>query len=365
MTKPRGRALGLPFPGTTGEYNAITDVPGVGVGFATLVSGGPGAKPQIRTGVTAIQPRVGDPEPRPVWAGFHQLNGNGEMTGTHWIEDGGYFIGQICITNTHSVGIVHHAAVRWTIDTYAKQWMGGHVWAMPVVAETYDGMLSDINGLHVTEALARQALDEARSGPVAEGNVGGGTGMIAYEFKGGTGTSSRRLEIDGRSYTVGALVQANHGRRDCLTVLGVPVGKHLRDNKLMDKREQGSIIVVVGTDLPILPHQLRRVAKRASIGIGRGGTVGGNGSGDIFLAFSTGNRMAMPDFSPGHLTFEAINDDIFDPIYQAAVEAIEEAVVNAMLAAEDTPTVKPAGHVCRAIDHGRLVEVMRRYGRMG
>ncbi len=365
MPKPRGRALGLPFPGVTGPNNAITDIPGVGVGFATLASGGPGGKPQVRTGVTAIVPRLGDPVPRPVWAGFHQLNGNGEMTGTHWIEDGGYFIGPVCITNTHSVGIVHHAAVRWTIDTYAKEWTSGHLWAMPVVAETYDGVLSDINGLHVTEALARQALDEAKAGPVAEGNVGGGTGMIAYEFKGGTGTSSRRLEIDGKSYTVGALVQANHGRRDWLTVLGVPVGKHLNEDTLWDKREQGSIIVVVGTDAPMLPHQLRRVAKRATIGIGRGGTVGGNSSGDIFLAFSTANRMAMPDFSAGHLTFEAINDDLFDSLYQATVESIEEAVINAMLAAEDTPTVKPAGHVCRAIDHGKLVEVMRRYGRMG
>jgi D-aminopeptidase len=365
MTKMRGRQLGLPFSGTTGPHNAITDVPGIGVGYSTLASGGPGAGPQIRTGVTAIVPRLGDAEPAPVWAGFHALNGNGEMTGTHWIEDGGYFIGPVCITNTHSVGIVHHAAVRWTIDTYAKQWTSGHVWAMPVVAETYDGVLSDINGLHVTESMARAAIDSAKSGPVAEGNVGGGTGMIAYEFKGGTGTSSRKIEVDGRGYTIGALVQANHGRRDWLTVLGAPIGKHLNDHKMREDREQGSIIVVLACDLPMLPHQLRRVAKRASIGIGRGGTVGGNGSGDIFLAFSTANHMAMPDFSPAHLTFEAINDDVFDPIYQAAVDSIEEAVINAMLAAEDTPTVKPAGLVCKAIDHGALVDVMRRYGRMG
>ena len=365
MAKPRGRELGLPFLGMTGEHNAITDVPGVGVGFSTLVSGGPEAAPQIRTGVTAILPRLGDSEPCPVWAGFHALNGNGEMTGTHWIEDGGYFIGPVCITNTHSVGIVHHAAVRWTIETYSKQWRSGHVWAMPVVAETYDGVLSDINGLHVTEAMAREAIDSARGGPVAEGNVGGGAGMIAYEFKGGTGTSSRRVHIDGKAYTVGALVQANHGRRDWLTVLGVPVGKHLTENRLREQKEQGSIIVVVATDLPMLPHQLRRVAKRASIGIGRGGTVGGNGSGDIFLAFSTANRMAMPELAPAHLAFEAINDDVFDPIYQATVESIEEAVINAMLAAEDTATVKPAGLVCKAIGHGAILDVMRRYGRGG
>jgi D-aminopeptidase len=359
MPKPRGRALGLPFSGETGEHNALTDVPGVGVGCSTIVSDGP----QVRTGVTAIVPRLGDTGPRPVWAGFYALNGNGEMTGTHWIEDGGYFLGPICITNTHSVGIVHHAAVRWTLETYREQWTSGHLWAMPVVAETYDGVLSDINGLHVTEAHALEAIRSAKGGPVAEGNVGGGTGMIAFEWKGGTGTSSRRVAFDGRTHTVGALVQANYGRRDWLTVLGVPVGRHLRDD-LLFPREQGSIIVVVGTDLPLLPHQLRKIAKRASIGIGRLGSPGGNSSGDIFLAFSVGNAMALPDHSGERLTFDAVNDDRLDPIYLAAVEAIEEAVVNAMLAAEDTPTLKPSGKVCRAVPHAALVEVMRRYGRM-
>ncbi len=363
MTKPRGRALGLPFPGETGPDNAITDVPGVGVGYSTIVSG-PGPGPQIRTGVTAIVPRLGESSPTPVWAGFHALNGNGEMTGTHWIADGGYFLGPVCITNTHSVGIVHHASVRWTIETYRDDWTTGHLWAMPVVAETYDGMLSDINGLHVTEAHALEAIRSAKPGPVAEGNVGGGTGMIAFEFKGGTGTSSRRVLFDGRPHTVAALVQANYGRRDWLTILGVPVGQHLTGDQLFTRKEQGSIIVVVGTDLPLLPHQLHKIAKRASIGIGRLGSPGGNSSGDIFLAFSVGNPMPLPDAATAKLRFDAVNDDLLDPIYLAGVQAIEEAVVNAMLAAEDTPTLKPPGLVCRAIDHGALIETMRRYRRM-
>ena len=225
MPKPRGRDLGLPFPGETGRYNAITDVPGVEVGFATRIEGeGPlvmGRGP-VRTGVTAILPLGRQPEPEPVWAGMYALNGNGEMTGTHWIRDGGYLVGPVCITNTHSVGIVHHAATRWMIRTYAEAWQSEHLWAMPVVAETYDGVLNDINGQHVTEADALAALDNASSGAVAEGNVGGGTGMICYEFKGGTGTASRRLEIDGTAFHVGALVQANHGIRPWFTVLRPP-----------------------------------------------------------------------------------------------------------------------------------------------
>ncbi|MEQ9638577.1 MAG: P1 family peptidase [Alphaproteobacteria bacterium] len=361
MTKPRGRDLGLPFAGAPGTHNAITDVPGVGVGFATIVADTPR---QVRTGVTAIVPRLGVREPQPVWAGWHALNGNGEMTGTHWIEDGGYFVGPICITNTHSVGIVHHAAVRWTIETYGQAWHDQHLWAMPVVAETYDGVLSDINGLHVTEAHALAALNDAKPGPVAEGNVGGGTGMIAFEFKGGTGSASRRVDLGGRSYHVGALVQANYGRRDWLSVLGVPVGRHLRDDLLIGDKEQGSIIVVIGTDLPLLPHQLRGVAKRASIGIGRLGTPGGQSSGDIFLAFSVANAMPLPGMADDLNHFEAVNSDRLDPIYLAAVEAIEESVINAMLAADDTATLKPAGKVCRAIRHDALVDLMRRHGRM-
>ena len=362
MSKPRGRELGLPFPGTPGPLNAITDIAGLGVGFTTLVSP-VGATPQVRTGVTAIVPHLVEDAPVCTWAGFHALNGNGEMTGTHWVEDAGLIRGPILITNTHSVGIVHHAAVRWMMQRYRKGLGDHHFWAMPVVAETYDGTLNDINGLHVTEAHAIAALDAAAPGPVAEGNVGGGTGMIAYEWKGGTGTSSRLVKTAGGHGTLAALVQANHGRGPWLSVLGVPVGEALRPESLR-AREVGSIIVILATDLPLLPHQLRRVARRASLGVGRGGTPGGNSSGDIFLAISTANAMSTPELAPPRLQLEALNDEQLDPVYLAAVEATEEAVINAMLAAEDTPTVKPPGKVVRAIDHAALTEAMRKHARL-
>ncbi|MEM7168633.1 MAG: P1 family peptidase [Pseudomonadota bacterium] len=357
MAKMRGRQLGLPFPGTTGRHNAITDVPGVEVGFCTRIDGDDplvqGQGP-VRSGVTAILPLGRLPEPQPVWAGMYALNGNGEMTGTHWIRDGGYFVGPLCITNTHSVGIVHHAATKWMIQNYAEAWQANHLWAMPVVAETYDGVLNDINGQHITEADALAALDAAASGPVAEGNVGGGTGMICYEFKGGTGTSSRSLTLDNEDFVVGALVQANHGIRPWLRVLGQPVGEVITEDRLL-AFEQGSIIVVLGTNLPMAPHQLQRLAKRAAIGVGRGGTPGGNNSGDIFLAFSTANRGPIPQLSGPRQSWETINDELFDPIYLAATEAIEEAIVNALLAAEDMTTLRPAGKICRAIDPSRLL----------
>ncbi len=360
----RARDLGLPFSGTPGTSNALTDVPGVLVGNATIVEGdGPlvAGRGPVRTGVTAILPSGRGTELAPVWAGFHAFNGNGEMTGTHWINDAGYLVGPICITNTHSVGMVHHAATKWMIRTYPA-FHEHHVWAMPVVAETYDGLLNDINGQHVREEHVLHALDTASDGPVPEGNVGGGTGMICYEFKGGTGTSSRQTVIEGTTYTVGALVQANHGQRDWLTILGVPVGKHLLEGRI-SWTEQGSIIVVIGTDLPLLPPQLTRLAKRASIGIGRHGTPGGNNSGDIFLAFSTANRGPLHQFAPSFLSLRCVNDEKLNDIYRAAVEAIEEAVVNALVAARDTPTLRPPGKICRAIPHDRLVEVMRAYNR--
>jgi D-aminopeptidase len=359
MAKPRGRDLGLPFPGNTGANNAITDIPGVEVGYCTRIEAdGPlvQGKGPVRTGVTAILPLGHRAEPQPVWAGMYALNGNGEMTGTHWIHDGGYFVGPVCITNTHSVGIVHHAAVKWMIRTYAEAWQSEHLWCMPVVAETYDGVLNDINGQHITEADALAALDAAAAGPIAEGNVGGGTGMICYEFKGGTGTSSRVLEIDGEDFTLGVLVQANQGIRPWFTVLGRHVGKTMSEDRLLGN-EQGSIIVVVGTDLPMAPHQLHRLAKRAAIGIGRGGTPGGNNSGDVFLAFSTANRGPIPQLAGPRRTIETINDELFDPVYMAATEAIEEAIVNALLAAEDMTTVRPPGLVCRAIDADRLCQL--------
>lgn len=356
MPKPRAREAGLRFPGRPGPLNAITDVLGVEVGVTTLIEGdGPlvqGRGP-VRTGVTAILPRGRDPQPLPVWAGLHALNGNGEMTGSHWIADAGHFYGPVILTNTHSVGIAHHAAVRWMVESYAAAWGDGHVWALPVVAETYDGVLNDINGQHVTEAHVRAAIKGARGGPVPEGNVGGGTGMICYEFKGGTGTSSRIVG----DWTVGALVQANHGRRDWLTVLGVPVGAAL-DGDRISERETGSIIVVLATDAPMMPHQLNRLARRATIGIGRHGTPGGNSSGDIFLAFSTANPIPRARLARGAHDYRFLADEEFDPFYMAAVEATEEAVLNAMAAAEDMTTVRPQGKVCRALEMSLLVPAL-------
>ena len=359
--QPRGREIGLPFPGTPGPLNAITDVPGVAVGFATLKEAGP---PQIRTGVTAIIPRSEERRMSPVWAGVHAFNGNGEMTGTHWIDEAGYFCGPILITNTHSVGIVHHAAIRWMTSRYREQFEERHLWAMPVVAETYDGRLNDINGLHVTEAHALQALDGAKSGEIAEGPVGGGTGMIAYGLKGGTGTSSRIVETGGMRGTVAALVQANHGIRKWLTILGVPVGRHIPVEPVQTT-EAGSIIVIVATDLPVSPLQLRRIAKRGAIGIGRGGTPGGNDSGDIFLAFGVANSVSLPQGGPASYQFTILNDEMLDPVFEAGVEAVEEAVVNAMLAAEETPMFRPAGRTVPALRPEALMAVMRRYGRTG
>lgn len=351
-SKPRARDLGLPFPGTPGPHNAITDIPGVHVGFTTLTD----SVRNIRTGVTAIIPRGGENDPKPVWAGQYALNGNGEMTGTHWINDAGYFVGPICITNTHSVGMVHHGATRWMIDTYADYFRDEHAWAMPVVAETYDGVLNDINGQHVAAEHAIAALNSAQSGPVAEGSTGGGNGMICYEFKGGTGTASRQVTLGGKTYTVGALVQANHGIRPWLKVLGKPVGQLMTEGRLLEQ-ETGSIIVILGTDAPLSGLSLRQTAKRAAIGVGRGGSPGGNNSGDIFLAFSTANDRPMPQKDDAILQRAELNSELLDPLYLAAVEAVEEAVINAIVAGEDATTVKPAGLTCRAIDTKALAEL--------
>ncbi len=367
MSKSRARDLGLNPPGLPGPLNAITDVPGLEVGFTTLINGdGPlrvGEGP-VRTGVTAVLPRGHHPVPQPVWAGVHRFNGNGEMTGTHWISDGGYFLGPILITNTHSVGRAHQAAVQWMIDTYPSHWGNEHLWAMPVVAETYDGLLNDINGLHVTEAHARSALDAATAGPVSEGNVGGGTGMICYDFKGGTGTASREVSINEKRYRLGVLVQANHGRREDLRILGVPVGQHLVEKPMPRDEELGSIIVLIATDAPLMPHQLQRLARRGALGMGRGGTSGGNGSGDIFLAFSTANAIPISQMAAINEGFKWLGDDLCDSLYQAAVQSVEEAVINALLAATSMQTLRPAGYTCEAIDHSALIDVMRRYGQI-
>lgn len=363
----RARDLGLDFPGTPAALNAITDVSGVSVGLQTIIENTPrhGRSLPVRSGVTAILPRpVGD-APAPVWAGVHRFNGNGEMTGTHWIEDGGYFLGPILLTNTHAVGACHQAAIRWMLDRYPATYNGiDHLWMMPVVAETYDGLLNDINGLAITEADARTALDSAKAGPVDEGNTGGGTGMICYEFKGGTGTASRRLTIDGETRVVAALVQANHGIRDWLTVLGAPVGIHLRDGRILQEiGERGSIVVIIATDIPMAPHQLRRLARRGAIGIARGGTAGGNSSGDIFLAFSTANDMPMLHRAASRFSLEMVNDELFDPIYEAAVQCVDEAVINAMVAARDLGGTQYDRALVRAIDHHQLSDIVAQYRR--
>ena len=369
--RPRGRGLGLPFLGETGPYNAITDVGDVQVGYTTLIEGEGALKVgtgPVRTGVTAILPRGLNGPATPVWAACFSLNGNGEMTGTHWIEEAGFFDGPVSITNTHSCGLVHHAVVGWMTRGEGSA-PSKYDWALPVIAETCDSHLNDMNGQHVTEAHALDAIKSAMGGPIAEGSVGGGTGMICYEFKGGTGTASRIVEIGGERYTIGALVQANHGVRPWFTVLGVPVGKHLTNDTLWS-REQGSIITVIATDLPLLPNQLKRVAKRISIGIGRAGTPSGDNSGDIFLAFSTANAGSFPapratffeepDASLCQLSF--VPGEVLDPVFLATIEAVDEAVINAILGSE-TMVGRDDNQVA-GLDHEALRDVMGQYNRL-
>ena len=359
---PRARALGIPFDGQCGAHNAITDVPGVEVGFSTIVEGS-GAlvvgQGPVRTGVTAIFPRGREAAPEPAWAGLSSFNGNGELTGAHWINEAGYFTGPICLTNTHSVGMTHHALVKW-LTRHPAYDSAAEMWLMPVVAETCDADLNDMNGLHVTEDHVRAALESARAGPVTEGNVGGGTGMICYGFKGGTGTASRRIEVGGETYHLGALVQANFGRPRWLAVRGVPVGKHLTE-RLVKEDDRGSIIAVVATDAPLLPIQLQRVARRITLGVGRTGTVGGNGSGDIFLAVSTGNPVEESSVSPMPAV-HYVPSERLDPIFEATVDAVEEAIINALIAAETM--IGCDDNKVVAIDHARLQEVMRTHGRL-
>lgn len=346
--RPRARALGLPMPGTPGPLNAITDIPGVTVGHTTLIGEAPNGA-AIRTGVTVLLPRPKPDLLHPVWAGAFSMNGNGELTGCHWIREAGCLTGPIAITNTCSLGIAHHAIVRWLARRFPDM-VGESFWPLPVVGETFDGWLNDIAGQHVTEDHVLAAIDGASGGPVAEGNVGGGTGMIAYEFKGGSGTASRLVSTRIGPYTLGALVQANHGRRPWLTVCGVPVGPAMPEHTLFPS-ERGSLIAIVATDAPLLPVQLQRIARRIGIGMGRGGTPSGNNSGDIFLAFSTANDQgALPE--PPCLRLEAVSNDDMDALFLATVEAVDEAILNAMLGAE-TMTGK-AGRVVHAIDPARL-----------
>jgi D-aminopeptidase len=328
------------------------------VGFTTLTD----PSRNMRTGVTAILPRSETDSPRPVWAGFHSLNGNGEMTGVHWINDAGYFVGPICVTNTHGVGAAHTGATEWMIATYSRHFKEEHAWAMPVVAETYDGVLSDINAMFVKPEHAVAALNAARSGPVAEGSTGGGNGMICYGFKGGTGTASRQITIGGQVYTVGVLVQANFGIRPWLTVLGVPVGREMAEGWQRAK-ETGSIIVILATDAPLSDAILRQLAKRAALGIARSGTPGGNNSGDIFLALSVADDMEDTLHAGPMIHRRSVNWEELDPLYEAAVEAVDESIINAIVAGEDVVTFKPPGLICPAIDTDRLVQIMTAYGR--
>ena len=362
--KPRARDLGIPFEGAPGAFNAITDVKGVEVGYTTLISGEGklvAGRGPVRTGVTAILPQGRDFRGR-VFAAWHTLNGNGEMTGTTWVEESGGLGTPIMITNTHSVGVVRDAVIEWNMKHDSGTGYSGDV-SLPVVAETYDGFLNDINGFHIKKEHVFLALDSARSGRIAEGNVGGGTGMIAHGFKGGTGTSSRVLEAQDGGYTVGVLVQANYGARDTLQIAGVPVGKEITD--LQRERGKpddgkGSIIVVVATDAPLLPHQLKRIVKRVSLGIGNMGGRGENSSGDIFIAFSTAN----PEISKtsGLAQLAMLPNEAINPLFRATVNATEEAIVNAMIAAETMKGVN--GNTAYAIPHDRLREVLRKYNRL-
>jgi D-aminopeptidase len=383
--KPRARDLGIPFEGSPGRHNAITDVAGVEVGHATLVSGrgrlvrGQGP---VRTGVTAVLPR-GKQSFDPVFAAWFALNGNGEMTGTAWIDEGGFLDGPVMITNTHSVGVVRDAVIAWLRPRNPR-----FLWALPVVAETYDGVLNDIDGFHVKPEHAFAALDGAAGGPVAEGAVGGGTGMLCNGFKGGIGTSSRVLTAAAGGYTVGVLVQCNYGSRRALRIAGVPVGQEFSEPTLcaagaapsqeflrelpkcgerrasqaaeVPARELGSIIIVMATDAPLLPHQLERVAKRAALGLGREGSIAGNGSGDIFVAFSTANPHAASDSVPA-VALRMVPNDRLDPIFSATVQATEEAITNAMLAAETTEGADDVR--AYALPHDRLRAILRKYGR--
>lgn len=381
--KPRARDLGIPIQGTAGPLDAITDVAGVEVGQTTLIRGSGklvvGQGP-VRTGVTVIHPR-GKANPDPVFGAWFTLNGNGEMTGTTWLKESGILEGPIAITNTHSVGVVRDAILQWQVSRPGLQ-----PWGLPVVAETYDGGLNDINGFHVKPEHVLAALDGARGGLVAEGNVGGGTGMVCHGFKGGIGTASRKLDARDGGYTVGVLVQCNYGVRRDLRIAGVPVGEEIpdlagcvanRDATIRPRvrrcddaaqtgssddagaRELGSIIVVVATDAPLLPHQLERVVKRVALGVGRNGGYGGNGSGDIFVAFSTANAGAASD--TGVVKVSMIPNPRMNPLFYATVQATEEAIVNALLGAETMTGADDYRVYALPVD--RLRAIMKRYGR--
>jgi len=358
--KPRARDLGVPFDGKPGPLNAITDVKGVEVGHTTLISGEGALKVgtgPVRTGVTAVLPR-GKNSKDQVFAGWFTLNGNGEMTGTTWVEESGFLDGPVMITNTHSVGVVRDAVIAWRVKQGPPD-EDSYWWSLPVVAETWDGYLNDVNGFHVKPEHVFHALDSAHSGPVEEGNVGGGTGMVCNEFKGGIGTASRVLNTKQGRYTVGVLVQCNYGRRDQLRIAGLPVGREIQEQRTR-KGDVGSIIVVVATDAPLIPTQLKRLAKRVSLGLGRNGSYSGDGSGDIFIAFSTANPGAAVSQGLPHLTM--LPNGQLDPLFLGTVQATEEAIINAMVAAETMTGIN--NRTVIALPHSRLREVLKKYNRL-
>ncbi|MFX0195764.1 MAG: P1 family peptidase [Candidatus Hodarchaeota archaeon] len=357
VKKSRARDLGIPFEGSPGPQNAITDVQGVEVGHTTLISGEGKlivGKGPVRTGVTAIFP-CGKKKAECVFAGWFSLNGNGEMTGTTWVEESGFLEGPIMLTNTHSVGIVRDSVIEWQV----KQGSMSQLWSLPVVAETYDGFLNDINGFHITKRHVFEAIENASSGPVVEGSVGGGTGMICFDFKGGIGTASRKVHLHGGKYLVGVLVQANFGSRKQLRITGVPVGVEIPDDVIRSKGT-GSIIIIVATDAPLLPHQLKRLARRASLGLARTGSIAQNGSGDIFIAFSTANHRVMKQ--SGIAQVAMLPNDQMNSLFDATVQATEEAIINAMIAAETM--IGRDNHKIIAIPHDRLKKVLKKYGRL-
>jgi len=363
QTKPRARDLGVPLEGTPGSRNAITDVAGVEVGHRTIIEGD-----SVRTGVTAVWPR-GKASSDPVFGGFFSQNGNGDMTGTHWLVESGFLDGPVLITNTHSVGVVRDAFLGWLVKNHrtpGTNTFNGGFYTYPIVAETYDGTLNDINGFHVKPADVEMALEAATGGAVAEGNVGGGTGMICYGFKGGIGTSSRKLAANQGAYTVGVLVQCNCGSKRQLRIGGLPVGQELAGNQPRAaaagpyREDVGSIIIVVATDAPLLPHQVARLARRATMGLARTGSTSGNGSGDIFVAFSTANANAAAARAPVNVAM--LPNESLDPVFEATVQATEEAIVNAMVGAE---TMSGAhGSTVTALPHDQLRGLLEKYNRL-
>jgi len=365
--KPRARDLGVPFDGTPGPLNAITDVSGVIVGHTTLISGEGKlqvGKGPVRTGVTAVLPRGKDSMNNPVFAGWWSLNGNGEMTGTTWVEESGFLEGPVMITNTHSVGVVRDAVIQWRV-AHGQPDPTGYWWSLPVVAETWDGWLNDINGFHVKPEHAFHAIDSAHGGAVEEGAVGGGTGMVCNSFKGGIGTSSRKLGEKEGGYTVGVLVQCNYGTRNNLRVAGIPVGREIPADDpyagtAFVNDDHGSIIVVVATDAPLVAHQLKRLARRVSLGLGRDGSISGNGSGDIFIAFSTANSGAA--VADHVVDLKMLPNDRIEPVFAATVQATEEAIINAMVAAETMTGIE--NHRVRALPHDQLRAILKKYNRL-